>query len=158
MGRLDAAGLERQKVDFGVLADRIGFLLRMASVADLGHLARACEDKSFTSLRMSLLVLIGANPGRSQIRLGEALKLTRPATTVAVDFWEVRGCVERRPDPRDGRSLGLYLTPKGVEVIAWFEDRSKEAEARLLERLNGDEAVELRRLLAKMLGGDRHQY
>ena len=60
-----------------------------------------------------MLEVIGRNPGLPQTQLAAALALTRPATSLAVDFWEDRGCVERRKIRGDRRSVGVYLTAHG---------------------------------------------
>ncbi|GGD58376.1 hydroxycinnamic acid degradation regulator [Aurantiacibacter arachoides] len=145
---IDDAG---QGLDYGFLADRIGFLLRMASVINLAQLARDTPDKAHTSQRMSVLALVAANPGTSQVRLSEALRLSRPAATLAVDFWQERGCMERRVDPDDRRSYGLFLTPAGEALVPLFAEISREAEVSLRDRLTEAEAVELRRLLVKII-------
>ncbi|WP_052761811.1 MarR family winged helix-turn-helix transcriptional regulator [Aurantiacibacter luteus] len=140
------------ELDYSFLSRRTGFLLRLASVMNLSHLAGEMPDKALTSQRMSVLTLVAANPGASQVRIGEALRLSRPAATLAIDFWEERGCMQRRVVPGDRRSRGLFVTPAGEDLVAAFEMQTAEAEKRLREKLESDEVEELRRLLAKFLG------
>lgn len=138
-------------MNYGMLADRIGFLLRMASVANFARIAEETPDKAFTTLRMSVLVLVGANPGASQVRLGKALHLSRPAATLALDFWVARGCVERRIGTADRRSNGIYLTAEGERMVKEFEAITCKAEDVILDSLDDSEVAELRRLLLKVL-------
>ena len=82
--------------------------------------------------------------------LAAALALTRPATTLAVDFWEDRGCVERRKIVGDRRSFGVYLTAVGEEELRRLRGLVRKADAALTASLTEAENKELRRLLTKI--------
>ena len=118
----------------------------------LGHglLAREFGNSGITPHRFSILEVIGQNPGLQQTQLAAALALTRPATTLAVDFWEERGCVERRKIAGDRRSFGVYPTPHGKRERARLQDLVRKADAALTSGLSDAETEELRRLLQKI--------
>jgi DNA-binding MarR family transcriptional regulator len=97
-----------------------------------------------------MLELIGRNPGLQQIQLGKALGLSRSAATLAIDFWEERGCVERRIEPTDRRSFGVFATAEGTAELSRLRALVGQADDALTEGLAECEIIQLRRLLAKI--------
>jgi DNA-binding MarR family transcriptional regulator len=138
------------QLDYGLLQQLTGFSIKLAWILGYSLLQRAFGDSGVTPLRVSMLELVGTNPGAQQTQLATALGLSRPAATLAIDFWEARDCVERRPDPSDRRSFGIYLTETGEEELARLRVQIKQADDALLADLAPAEIAELRRLLAKI--------
>ena len=85
-----------------------------------------------------------------QTQLAAALALTRPATTLAVDFWEERGCVERRKVAGDRRLSGVYITPHGERELDRLRQRVRKADVALVADLSDAEVETLRGLLRKI--------
>lgn len=137
-------------MDFGLLPDLTGFSLKLAWV--LGHslLTRTFAESGITPHRFSVLEVIGRNPGIQPTQLAAALALTRPATTLAVDFWEERGCVERRSTPGDRRSFGVFATAHGKQELERFRALVRQSDAALTANLDESEVAELRRMLNKI--------
>jgi DNA-binding MarR family transcriptional regulator len=144
--------MNRSEIDYGLLAQTTGFPIKLAWIIGYTLLCRMIDDPGITPQRFSMLELIGTNPGLPQSRIAEALGLSRPRTSLAIDFWQERGCVERRPAPGDRRSYGICLTPAGEQELARLRQRVMESDARLTAALEPDEIVELRRLLGKIHG------
>lgn len=142
--------LTNADVDFGILPELTGFSVKLAWILGYGLIMRGMSDSGITPLRFSMLEVVGRNPGLQQTQLANALALSRPATTLAIDFWEGRGCVERRRLPGDRRSFGIFATPKGLEQLRELRAIMREADATLTSNLTPDEARELRRLLGKI--------
>ncbi len=145
-----APALAGSEVDYGLLTDLTGFSVKLVWI--LGHslLAREFGETGITPHRFSALEVIGRNPGLQQTQLAAALALTRPATTLAVDFWEERGCVERRKIAGDRRSFGVYPTPYGEQELERLRNLVREADAALTAGLSDAETRELRRILKKI--------
>lgn len=137
-------------LDFGIYKHVIGFPLKLAWVSAYNLLASEFGDSGVTPQRFSVLELISCNPGSTQTELGNALRLSRPATSLIIDFWQDRDCVERRPSPRDRRSFGIYLTETGKGVHKELQAGVNRAEAKLSSRLSEDEIPQLLALLAKL--------
>jgi DNA-binding MarR family transcriptional regulator len=137
-------------LDFGVLSQLTGFSLRRAQLFVYGRFAKAVGDKTVTPLRFSMLELIGANPGLQQAQLAEALGLSRPTATLTIDYWEERGFVERRSDPRDRRSNGIHITPRGRQALSALQRLVLAHDRSITSRLTNGEAEELHRLLARV--------
>lgn len=139
-------------LDYGVLTDLTGFSVKLAWILGHGLLTREFGEAGMTPHRFSILEVIGNNPGMQQTQLAAALALTRPATSLAVDFWEDRGCVERRSIPQDRRSFNVYLTAKGKKELARLRAQVRAADDALTSGLTDAETHELRRLLKKIHG------
>lgn len=140
-------------LDLGVLSALTGFAVSRAQIRVFSHFARSVGDKSVTPQRFSMLEVIGANPGLQQSQLADELGLSRPAATVTIDYWQERRCVERRSDPRDRRSNGIYLTPDGRKVLSELEEQVLAHDRELTARLTGGEIEQLCRLLEKIYSG-----
>lgn len=137
------------EVDYGLLTDLTGFSLKLAWV--LGHSLLSREfDPGVTPHRFSTLEVISRNPGMQQTQLAAALALTRPATTLAVDFWEERGCVERRKVAGDRRLSGVYITPHGERELERLRQSVRKADVALVADLSEAEVETLRSLLRKI--------
>lgn len=142
--------LANGEIDYGLLADLTGFSLKLAWVLGHGHLSRELGDPGVTPHRFSALEVISRNPGLQQTQLAAALALTRPATTLAVDFWEERGCVERRKIAGDRRLSGVYTTARGQQELTRLRERVRNADVALTADLSEAEIEALRTLLRKI--------
>ena len=142
--------LEAGGVDYGLLTELTGFSLKLVWILGRNLLAREFDEDGVTPHRFSVLEVIGRNPGLQQGQLAASLALSRPATTLAIDFWEERGCVERRDTPGDRRSFGVFPTRRGEEELARLRAKVREADAELTSGLTEPEIAELRRLLRKI--------
>ena len=137
-------------VDLGLLTELTGFSIKLVWLLGHGLLAREFGDTGITPHRYSMLEVIGRNPGLQQTQLAAALALSRPATTLVIDFWEQRGCVERRKIPGDRRSFGICPTPHGERELARLRELVREADAALTSGLTQAEILALKRLLKKI--------
>ncbi len=105
-------------LDAGVLEDAVGFWLRLAQQQDLRRFNRLFAEAGVSQLVYSLLLLIGANPGRRQADLGAALHIRQPNLVEPIEGLIARGLVQRRPDPDDRRAQTLALTADGETLLA----------------------------------------
>ena len=82
--------------------------------------------------------------------IGRLVRLTSGSITTAVDRLESKGLVERQPDPADGRSRIVHLTPAGRKLIACaFADHERALE-RAAAGLTPAERAEAAALLKKL--------
>lgn len=136
-------------IDYGLLPELTGFSVKLTWVLAHSLVARDMDD-GVTPLRFAMLEVVGRNPGLQQMQLAEALTLTRPGTTLLLDFWQDRGCIERRKLAEDRRSFGVYATEKGMEELARMRTNIKRADEELTSRLTEAEREEFRRLMRKI--------
>jgi len=145
-----APDLSGSGIDYGMLPELTGFSMKLTCILADGLVAREVGDSGITPLRFSILEVIGRNPGLQQMQLASALALSRPATTLELDFWENRGCIERRTLPEDRRSFGVYPTSLGVTELERLGAIFRRVEAIFTSQLTEAEGIELRRLLKKI--------
>jgi DNA-binding MarR family transcriptional regulator len=147
--RYRAPDLSDKAIDYGLLPELVGFSVKLVWLLGHGALSRELGEP-VTPHRFSVLEVIGRNPGLQQTQLADALALSRPATTLAINFWEERGCVERRHIPDDRRSFGIHATDHGTQELARLRKAVRRADEALTSGLTPDERQELRRLLYKI--------
>jgi DNA-binding MarR family transcriptional regulator len=137
-------------LDYGLLPSLTGFALRRASLLDFSGFGDAMGDKAITPLRYSMLEVVGANPGLQQVQLADILGLSKPAATIAIDFWQSRKCINRRKDSQDRRSYGIFLTESGEETLADLRSRVIVHDQKLTVSLTQEELANLRAYLRKI--------
>ena len=139
-------------VDYGDIEDYFGYALRRAQVASFDAFFRATAGAGITPPRFTALVILDANPGITQSLLGTALGTARSGAMMLTDWLVERKLAERRHRDDDGRVWGLYLTVRGMSLLARMRRRIRERETAFLGRLAPRERTELKRLLDKLAG------
>ena len=109
-----------EAIDYGPLADWVGFNLRMAQAAAFQAFRGASAKEIGTRPgRFATLMLIGRNPGISQTALSRANGRDKSSLTPVLNDLARRGLVIRRRDPAPTRAhLRLSLTPAGRRLLA----------------------------------------
>jgi DNA-binding MarR family transcriptional regulator len=79
--------------------------------------------------------------------LSRALMVTSGGMTKRLTALEGRGLIRREPDPNDGRSKAVALTPQGKRLVEAILPEHVANEQRLLGELSGRERTELAGLL-----------
>ena len=143
--------------EYGQLPKLIGFHLRRASLLDFSTFSNETGHRSITPLRYSVLEVVGANPGLQQVQLAAILGLTKPAATLAIDFWEERDSLSRRRTPADGRARGVYLTEHGEKVLAELRQKVARHDNALTASLSNEELETLHIALRKIIQGNDSQ-
>ena len=87
----------------------------------------------------------------SPTELYSSLLITSGAVTNRLERLTAAGLVRRVPDPADGRSLLVALTPKGLRLIDRLVELHYAREAELLESLGARDREQLVRLLRGLL-------
>ncbi|MFO1087827.1 MAG: MarR family transcriptional regulator [Reyranellaceae bacterium] len=105
-------------MDFGPLGDSVGYLMRRAQLTIFQRFFKLFAQVGIRPAEYAALTVIERNPGLSQTRLADALGLKKTNLVALIDAFEDRGLARRRPTENDRRSHALYLTPKGIALIA----------------------------------------
>lgn len=135
------------KVDFGPLAERLGYVLRRAQVAVFRDFFSAFEPYDIKPAQYSILTIIERNPGLKQTQVADALGIQRTNFVAMIDELEARGLLRRDESPGDRRSYALVLTAQGEALIPKLHATSEKHEARIVEALG----VKQRREIAAAL-------
>ena len=109
---------EKPALRHNKLDDSIGYQVRMAYVAIRRHFEVAMVRLDLTQKQTSVLWLIEANGGVSQIALANELGMDRASMMAIVDRLEDRGLILRKRSAEDGRRQELNVTAKGRKVLA----------------------------------------
>jgi len=137
-------------LDYDVLDEMLGYCLRRAQIAMFLSFYKATRGQTITPPRFTALVIVGANPGISQSTLGAVLGIARSGAMYLTEWMVVRGLVERRPVPSDGRSWGLHLTEQGRKITEKMKRNVLAEDRKRSSVLTDQERDELFRLLLKL--------
>jgi DNA-binding MarR family transcriptional regulator len=106
-----------EPVNFGPLANWIGFNLRMAQEATFEAFSRRSLEIGESPGRFATLTLIARNPGISQTELSHASGRDKSSVTPVVEDLVRRGLVERKRVNSDRRAYRLNLTAAGRKTL-----------------------------------------
>ena len=134
----------------GALDGIVGFHIRLAHGAVYRHFTETFVDLGLTQKQVSLLWLVGDEPGVAQIELGQRLRMDRATTMTIVNRLEQRGYVQRRRSNSDGRKQALHLTAEGEAALIKAKSCITSHEAWLQARFTSDEVKKLVELLSRI--------
>lgn len=141
---------EQDEVQLGSLPDSIGFMLRMAQITAFQRLFESFESDTLKPGEFSTLWVISINPGIKQGLLAKTLQIKPAHMTKLLHRMVQAGYVRREVPADDRRSVLLFLTPDGRELV----DRQREI---FVDRNDGQglgltkaETAQLLRLLQKI--------
>ncbi len=140
--------------DYDLLPGLIGYNLRKAQAAAFQDFSESLKGCDITPGQFGVLVLIEANSGLNQTRLGNALGIDRSTVVAVIDRLEGRGLVAREPAPSDRRSYALRLTEPGRTLLHRARGLVVAHEARIAKGLNSKEQAQLIKLLSRLGGSD----
>lgn len=123
-------------VDFGPLANWVGFNLRMAQEASFEAFSHHSAAIGENPGRFATLTLIGRNPGIRQTELSAASGRDKSSLTPVVEDLVRRGLVERKRVDIDRRAYRLNLTAAGRKTLALMTRAARKHE-RNLDRIIG---------------------
>ncbi|HYF42349.1 MAG TPA: MarR family transcriptional regulator [Ramlibacter sp.] len=137
-------------VDTRFLESLIGYNARRASLAMIERFMERMAPYQLRVVDFSVLSLITHNAGITSRQLCASLGILPPNLVGIVGSLEKRELIERKPHPRDGRAMGLHLTPAGVKLMQAAERTAAELEDDVAQRLTPSEVKTLLRLLRKI--------
>ncbi len=138
------------EVDLGRLAGLLGYRLRRAEVFAFQNFAAHLGGDGISPGQLGVLLLVEANPGSNQTRIGKALGIDRSTLVSIVDALEARGLVRREPSPTDRRSHALVLTADGAAFLRAIRPRLDAHEAEIARGLTAAERAQLIDMLQRL--------
>ena len=134
----------KSTIDSSELEDLIGFNVRLA-LAELrrSFFLHVWEGKMRPGLA-SLLRVVAANHGASQVELSRALHVDKATLVALMDSAESEGWLVRRRSRTDRRRHEIMLTPKGQETVTELAKQTLRHEKRFRSRFSD---VELEKFL-----------
>lgn len=138
------------KVDTSYLEGLIGYNARRAALAVIEVFLQRMAAYELRPVDFSVLSLVTHNPGITSRQLCTSLGILPPNLVGMVNALEKRGLILRQPHPRDGRAMGLHLTPAGQKLMRDAERTAAQLEAEAASKLTAAEVKTLIRLLQKV--------
>lgn len=138
------------EVDTGYLDGLIGYNARRAALAVIDVFLQRMKVYDLRPVDFSVVSLIVHNPGITSRQLCSTLGILPPNLVGMINTLEKRKIIMRKPHPRDGRAVGLHLTPSGQKLMRDAEQTAVQLEAEVASRLSAAEVKTLIRLLQKV--------
>jgi DNA-binding MarR family transcriptional regulator len=148
-GAVKTANLDLTMLEPSGLHKHIGFMLRLANAAVLRDFAQAIEEFKLRPAEYACLVVIQAEPGLNQQRIGQILNIKHSNLVAVINALEGRGFIDRARPTRDRRTNFIYLTKSGTQFLERLGDAVKAHNQRIVQRVG-------RRNLATMLNSLNH--
>jgi DNA-binding MarR family transcriptional regulator len=130
------------------LDNLVGYQLRRASQAMLDDLVDSIADLDLRPPSASVILLVAANPGITQSRIGQTLGIERANMAPMTAKLTRRGLLSRAKT--DGRSHGLRLSEEGRRVTGKLRRRIAEHEDRFLRHISAPQRGALLTLLKSL--------
>jgi DNA-binding MarR family transcriptional regulator len=129
---------------------RLGFLMH-----DVSRLRRSVFNEFMRPLGVTrsqwwVLAHLSRHDGMIQTDLANVLELGKAPLGGLLDRLEASGLVERRSDRIDRRAKRIYLSSRGLQLIAQMSRQSHAMSERMLEGLDPDARVALADMLMKV--------
>jgi DNA-binding MarR family transcriptional regulator len=139
-----------REINHGHLSTLLGFQLRKVYARLFETVTQTLQGLGLAPGQYSVLLLIGLNPGLSQMALAEAMRTDR-TTLVPITARFARARWVRRTRRNDDRRVYcLELTPLGEAVLAKARVLMEAHERRFAAALSEEERTRARGLLARI--------
>lgn len=139
-------------VDVSALSQLLSFHLRMLVLEVNRAYDRAFDGTAVAggTGKLTTMMLVAANPGISQGRVGAVMSKDRPAMVRIVDHLEHAGLLRRARPPGERRRYGLWLTPRGQTKVAEYMRMAVDYDEAFFGVLSTRERSDLARILRKL--------
>jgi DNA-binding MarR family transcriptional regulator len=127
----------------GILPNLIGYNVRRAQIALWRDFSRTVGRGEIRPAVFSLLILVEANPGIAQFELAEALDLDKTSIVGLLHRLQRRQWLTRKRSTEDRRRHGIFLTPRGQEMVDELRREMIEHEKRFTRLFTREELVQL---------------
>jgi DNA-binding MarR family transcriptional regulator len=118
-----------------------GYALRRAANATAAELSGRLAGLGLRQADVSVLILVGENPGVTASAIGRRLDIQRANMVPLLNRLEDGGLIERAPI--DKKSFGLGLTASGRALLAQARDVVESFEAELIARVPAEHRAHL---------------
>lgn len=128
----------------------VGYLTNLAGRLLVRELDRHLAPLGLAPAHMPVLMALGAGP-KTQKTLAAEARVEQATMTATLNRMERDGLVERRPNPGDGRSSLVALTPLAAEKLPQLAEITASINALVLEQLTPEERSQFFALMGKII-------
>ncbi len=136
--------------DIGEIRSIVGFHIRLAHGAVYRHFTETFNDLELTQKQVSVLWLIGDNPGIAQTDLARRMRMDRATTMAIINRLQARGFVVRGASLTDRRKQTLNLSDAGHAQLARAKEAIRAHERWLKSRFTDREVQTLIEMLTRI--------
>ncbi|AKH43143.1 DNA-binding MarR family transcriptional regulator [Altererythrobacter atlanticus] len=127
--------IAREQMDWGILSGSVGPRIRLLRNAMQMRSISASAPYGLPTGSLTVLALVAANPGSSQIALARQAGINKSGLVGIVDELERRGLAARDRSQSDRRRNTLRVTPEGEEMMNTLFALVTEQEAPIRDAL-----------------------
>jgi DNA-binding MarR family transcriptional regulator len=138
---LEAAGLWQE----------IGFLMRLAQLVFLEYAVPKLRRFNLSPGTMTILQVIRAQPGLTQQRIADTLRIKKANLTPVIQDLVGQGLIARKNSGSGKRAYALFLTAKGTRAFQGAKEALFGASYGCADNLTQNERQTLTRLLQKIV-------
>jgi len=142
-GRARRSAAPPRPIAVGILPNLIGYNVRRAQIALWRDFSRTVGQGEVRPAVFSLLILVEANPGIAQVDLANQLDLDKAAIVALLHRLQRRQWVTRRRSVEDRRRQGIFLTPRGQDMVNRLREEMLEHEKRFARLFTREELAQL---------------
>jgi DNA-binding MarR family transcriptional regulator len=140
-------------VDYGPLNGHLGYLVRRLQRWIFNDFISTLAPFGLRTAEYSVLLVIEANPGLTQISIANSLGIERARLVHVIDALQRRDYVLRVASKSDRRSHALVLTNHGRSVLKEIKALAMVHEKHVIDRLGPERHRTLLKLLAQFADG-----
>jgi DNA-binding MarR family transcriptional regulator len=133
----------RPSLDTKSLDVLLGFHTRLAMMEIRRSYFRHVGNGEVRPGLASLLQLVAANPGASQIEVSRAMHIDKASLVSLLDKAEAAGWLNRERSKEDRRRHELVLTPEGKKMAAKLRRQTLRHEEKFLKRFSASELEQI---------------
>ncbi|MGZ5866733.1 MAG: MarR family winged helix-turn-helix transcriptional regulator [Xanthobacteraceae bacterium] len=134
-----------QKINLGQLNNHLGYFLRRLQIQVFQDFIAMLKTIKLRPAQYSVLLVVEANPGKSQALIGQSLGIERARLARLLHELERRKWIRRQRS--DGRSHSLILTREGETALTKIKNLAEKHEARIAEQVGHKRRMQLMVLL-----------
>jgi len=143
-----ARQIDTEDIGLDALVGHAGYAVRRFQIWIFQDFIRTLRDVDIKPTQYSVLTVIGANPGLSQMAVAKRLGIERARLVHLLDSLEQRRYVKRVKSKEDRRSHSLHLTGQGETALAKFKRLAAEHERHVEDKIGKANREQLLRILA----------
>ena len=136
------------EIRLDVLTGHAGYAVRRFQLWIFQDFIKTLGEADIKPTQYSVLTVIGANPGLSQMAVAKRLGIERARLVHLLDSLEQRRLVKRVKSKADRRSHALHLTTQGETALAKFKGLAAEHERHVEAKIGRENRAHLLRILA----------
>jgi DNA-binding MarR family transcriptional regulator len=144
-------------IDYGILPTRVGYQIRKAYSRLFQTFTAMLQDIGLAPGQYSVLLLIGLNPGLSQMALADAAGIDRSTIVPITNRFSKMGWIRRARRSEDRRVYSLRLTSQGQSVLDRARPVIQAHEEQLVAGLSQAEIALATTLLARIADGEARE-